>query len=53
MCRPSLGGEWGERGCVRVRVFEEVELQFRVESPGREPRDRQRSRMKMMFCDLP
>jgi len=33
----------------QVRVFEEKELQFWVESLGG---DRQRSRMKMMFCDL-
>ena len=34
---------------VSVRVFEDTELEFRVESPVR---DRQRSRMKMMFCYL-
>ena len=31
------------------RVFEEVGLQFRVESPGG---NRQRSMMKLMFYDL-
>ena len=33
---------------VRVRVFEEMELQFRVESPRG---DRQKSKTKMMFGD--